>query len=487
MKREDLTQFRREIKENKDGGKELTERYEELLEALYDPDAKIRKNTALLIGELPWKEEDKNKILQSLLKAYVDEAVLYVKASYLKGIFNLSVPLSAAMKERLERRLDYLLEEEVTPDKKKHIKEESRWIMMLLEKEERPHTFKGLQKKVPLLLTVPKDHENYLLHELKRKGANPEDLRKTPFGIRVMTEDLSPILSSRIYDKIYFIVPIQRGGKLLLSNRNETIATSMLDHMLSMYLEGSGAIPFRVSVRLENPDKDETHKVSELFSDTLEELFPGKLYNAPGNYEVELFFAQRKDESFGMYLWIQAFKNDRFLYRSKKMDTSMAPTKAATMLEMAYPYLKEEGIVLDPFCGSGTLLIERQKLKTPMETFGTDTYQKAVAEAREAAKTEGVTINFIQRDYFDFTFDGMFDEIVTEFPDLFHKEKEEKYLFLKKFFQTSVTLTRSGAVWLVLTNENGSVKQQIKRTGKVRLLREIPFGGKRSLFIIERK
>ena len=134
MKREDLTQFRREIKENKDAGKELTERYEELLEALYDPDAKIRKNTALLIGELPWKEEDKNKILQSLLKAYVDEAVLYVKASYLKGIFNLSVTLSAAMKERLERRLDYLLEEEVAPDKKKHIKEESRWIMMLLEK-----------------------------------------------------------------------------------------------------------------------------------------------------------------------------------------------------------------------------------------------------------------------------------------------------------------------------------------------------------------
>ncbi|MCR5546569.1 MAG: methyltransferase [Lachnospiraceae bacterium] len=486
MKREELSQYRQEIKDNKDLAGELTDRFSDIKEALFSEDPKSRKNAALLLGELSWKESEKGEVLKTLYEVYDKEVVLYVRSSYLKGMNGLKVSLPDSMSQNLEKRFHFLLEEEVPSEEKKHVKEELRWLMSLLDRGERAHSFKGIKKKVPLLLTVPKDHENYLLSELKRKGANPEDLRKTPFGIRVMTEDISPILSSRIYDKIYFIVPIHRGSKLLLSNMEETIGESMLSHMLSMYLEGDGPIPFRVSVKLTKADKDASHKAAEEFTNTLERLFPGKLFNAPGNYEIEFLFAQRMDESFGMYLWFKDFKNNRFAYRNTKVATSMAPTKAATMLEMAYPYLQEGGFCLDPFCGTGTLLIERQKLKKPKETFGTDIYGTAITEAREASKVEKEDINFINRDYFDFTFDGDFNEIITEFPDLFHKEKPEKEKFLKQFFAASIALTKKGARIIILTNENGSIKQQVKRIREIRFIREIPFGGRRSLFIIER-
>lgn len=487
MNREELSQFRKEIKENEIDLQGVMSRLEEMLQALLDEDPKIRKNVALLLGELPWDDSEKQQVFSALMNAYRNEVVLYVKASYLKGVSGLSITLPTAVKNELEKRFLYLLEEETAEDEKKHIKEELRWLMNLLGQEERAHRFKGIHKKVPLLLSVSKDYENYLLHELKRKGANQEDLRKTPFGIRVMTDELSPILSSRIYDKIYFIVPIRRGDKLFRSNMKEIIEGCMLEQMLSMYLEGEGPIPFRVSVSLNSSDKDENHKAVEEFSNALEDIYHGRLFNAPGNYEIELRFAQRSDESFGMYLWLKEFKNERFSYRTAKVDTSMAPTKAAVMLEMAYPYLKEGGFTLDPFCGAGTLLIERQMLKRPGESFGTDTFGTAISEARESAKRADASINFIQRDYFDFTFDGDFDEIITEFPDLFHREKAEKEEFLKKFFNASLSHTRPGAVWVVLTNENSSFKRQMKRTPGIRLLREIPFGGRRNLFIMERK
>ncbi|MCR5546760.1 MAG: methyltransferase [Lachnospiraceae bacterium] len=486
MNREELSQFRQQVKENEDLSKELTGKFSEIKEALFCDDPKSRKNAALLLGDLSWMESEKQEVFRALYEAYDKEVVLYVRFAYLKAIHKMGISLPESVNQELEKRFQYLLREEVAVEEKKHIKEEMRWIMMLLDRGERAHTFKGIKKKVPLLLTVSKDHENYLLSELKRKGANPDDLRKTPFGVRVMTEDIAPILSSRIYDKIYFIVPIKRGSKLLVSNMEETIKESMLSHMLSMYLDGEGAIPFRVSVKLFKTDKDETHRMAEVFTNTIESLFPGRLFNAPGNYEIELFFAQRGDESFGMYLWFQDFKNPRFDYRNTKVATSMAPTKAATMLEMAYPYLQEGGFCLDPFCGTGTLLIERQMLKKPKETFGTDIYGVAISEAREATKSIGANINFINRDYFDFTFDGDFNEIITEFPDLFHKDKEEKEKFLKKFFSASAALTKKGAKIILLTNENGSIKQQIKRNPDVRLERELPFGGRRSLFIIER-
>ncbi|MCR4797042.1 MAG: hypothetical protein K5853_01165, partial [Lachnospiraceae bacterium] len=106
---------------------------------------------------------------------------------------------------------------------------------------------------------------------------------------------------------------------------------------------------------------------------------------------------------------------------------------------------------------------------------------------KENAASAEIPIHFIQRDYFSFTHDGKFDEILTEFPDLFHKEKEEKITFLRSFFKKSMELTKSGSVWGMITGERNLMKQQIRMTRGITLVEEIPFGGHRTLYICRRK
>jgi len=49
----------------------------------------------------------------------------------------------------------------------------------------------------------------------------------------------------------------------------------------------------------------------------------------------------------------------RFVYRKNAIAASIHPSAAALMMELASPYLKEDAQIMDPFCGVGTMLIER--------------------------------------------------------------------------------------------------------------------------------
>ena len=484
--RERISGYRMRAKEDADFAKDLCLQQKELYAAITDEDAKTRKNAALLFGILPWEEKQKAEIAEILYESYDKEPVLYVRASYLKALEDLHVELSDEMMSGLKERKRYIQTHSFTEEENKHISEEQRRLLCLTDANQ-IHTFNGISKKVPLLLTLGKGHEKYLMKELIRNGLNAEDIRKTPFGIRVMSENISPILSSRIYDKIYFIVPIKKDSLFTFEDRRDVILNSLLMQMLSNYLSGEGCIFFRVNVMLQKEDKEEKHKVANAFSKTLEELYPERLTNAPGNYEIEVLFAQRKDETFGMYLWFREFKSDRFLYRTNKTSTSMAPQKASCMTEMCYPYLKKDAYVLDPFCGSATLLIERAKKAPIRKAVGLDTYHDAIVEGTKSVEIAGVDAELLRKNYFEYTDKEVFDEIITEFPDLFQKDKQHRIEFIKSFIKTSLSVSKRGSVWMILTNEKGLMKQQIRGTRSIYLMEEIPFGGYRSLYIIKKK
>ncbi len=46
--------------------------------------------------------------------------------------------------------------------------------------------------------------------------------------------------------------------------------------------------------------------------------------------------------------------------------------------QLAKDYLKEEAQVLDPFCGVGTMLIERNQVKKAKVMYGVDLYGEAI-------------------------------------------------------------------------------------------------------------
>ena len=72
--------------------------FTKLCALLHDPDPKVRKNAALILGEM--ESED---LLPVLFDAYKKEDTLYVRADYLKAISRLEYrPLLRGLKGRLE-------------------------------------------------------------------------------------------------------------------------------------------------------------------------------------------------------------------------------------------------------------------------------------------------------------------------------------------------------------------------------------------------
>ena len=90
--------------------------------------------------------------------------------------------------------------------------------------------------------------------------------------------------------------------------------------------------------------------------------------------------------------------------------------------------------IMDPFCGVGTMLIERNKLVPAREMYGIDLFGEAIAKARENTQNAGGRIWYINRDFFDFTHDYKFDEIITDMPPRGKKTKEEQDAFYARFF-----------------------------------------------------
>jgi tRNA G46 methylase TrmB len=149
--------------------------------------------------------------------------------------------------------------------------------------------------------------------------------------------------------------------------------------------------------------------------------------------------------------------------------------------------LKKDVYVLDPFCGSATLLIERAKKAPIRKAVGLDTYHDAIVEGTKSVEIAGVDAELLRKNYFEYTDKEVFDEIITEFPDLFQKDKQHRIEFIKSFINTSLSVSKRGSVWMILTNEKGLMKQQIRGTRSIYLMEEIPFGGYRSLYIIKKK
>ena len=114
-----------------------------LLELLEEEDPKVRKNAAMILGELRLAGA-----ADALVTAYEREQTLFVKSAYLKALAYLDI---TAYQERLKERMEELLSYTPAIEEKKHIDEEVRALGRLLEKAEdnKSHAFTGFKDQVP--------------------------------------------------------------------------------------------------------------------------------------------------------------------------------------------------------------------------------------------------------------------------------------------------------------------------------------------------
>ncbi len=444
-----------------------------LMKLLGREDAKIRKNAALLLGDMGLEAA-----AEALWDAYCAEETLFVKSAYLTALGKLARP---EYLERYESRLAVLTAAEPEDSERKHVTEEIRALEKNITaiRGIRRHTFTGFRSERLLLLAAGREQREAVLAELSEKLHGTG--RVHPLGILVQARDLKPFEKLRTYRELLF--PIRPAGKQGSAPAHageisgtpaqlaEALWTSDLPQALAESHREEGPFYFRLEIR-GRLAADEKSALARKLCAELERLSGRSLINLAGSYEAEIRLVQTKDGGYMPFYKLFTWKTQRFSYRKHAIAASVHPATAAAMMQLAKPYLKEGAQILDPFCGVGTMLIERDLCVPAGDKYGIDLFGDAVLMARENASAAGEQIHFINRDYFDFRHAYLFDEIVTNMPVRGKKTKEEMDAFYGRFFKQSGEVLRRGAVLVLFSVEEGFVKKQLRLCREYRLLAE---------------
>ena len=519
-----------------------------ILVCLTHEDAKTRKNAALVLqtiaeeygmdifgddqvedpaasDEAPTASDlPSAEVASYLYAAYKAEETMFVRSAYLEALkcFDCE-PYRAELMERLT----FLKEESWAEGDLKHVREERHAIESLFEApaSEMKSEFKGLDREMGILLVID---------EAVREAAQTElgaGARVVPGGVRLTTSSWKKVQSCRLYKEALFPVPLRRGSQITVSNMGSLVADSKLIPMVDELLkaagdstqtgcagenavsvgnaaenagsvgnaaENAGSVggagenagarehSFRMEIR-SSSDEDRSGTALKSAAAELEEASKGRLRNSKTAYEFTLVLMAKRDGSLSPYIKLPDSTDHRFDYRKNSEATSMSAVMAAEAVQMIRPYLKDGAQVIDPFAGVGTLLIERAKAVPHGDLYATDIYGHAVIGGRENAELAGVNISYINRDFFDFKHDYPFDEVITEFPDLFNKEAEEKEEFFRNFFRSAMEVTADKAMLFLISAEDKAMHKHIRLNPELRIVSEIEFRGHEKIYVIDKK
>ena len=439
--RQNLSSLRQEIKDENalaEALKLLAGEDELLVSFMGADDAKTRKNAALLIGDLHMSQ-----LSDEVFKAYEAEQMRFVKGSYLAALSQLDCKeLLPQLMERA-KELEHMT---VTAENRKHIEEELNEINKILIKY-------NWIKQIPV-----------------------KDTQLHPLGVLVKTDNIPLIMQVRTFRKMYFTI---HAASLLPKDAQEAAGllaeSDMYDILRRMHREG-GPFYYRIESTADAAYQSRLAKAIDMH-------FAGRMINSPNDYDVVIKLIPTKNDNFFVCMRLCSIQDNRFAYRKNVLPTSMHPSQAALIVSLAKPYLKETAQIMDPFCGVGTLLIERAHLVPAREIYATDTYGDAITMGRENAAFAKTRINFIHRDFFDFRHDYKFDELITDMPVRNRQTKAEMELFYERFFDKAAEHLVSGGIIVMYSNEIGFVKKQIRLRVEYRLLQETCILDKKDFYL----
>ncbi len=445
-----------------------------LLRLLENGDPKIRKNAAAILGM-----QESEDLLAPLWDAYLREETRFVRPEYLKAISCLDyTPLIGDMQSRLRQ----LENEEQLPEEKKHAGEEAGELRRLIyaKRQNRGHTFAGFIGEQEMVLVT-----NRCQREVTRALLPPcSQVRMLGGGLRIKTERLNEILAIRTWSELLF--PLQT--KDTLSGSWEEIAEGILAGGLLEWLDGchrgSGPYPFRLELKLSDEEKRRGDAIRRLAA-FLEEKSRGRLINSVGDYEFELRLIPKKDGTWLGMARLCTLEDRRFAYRREAISSSIAPVNAALAMELARPWLKEHARVLDPFCGVGTMLVERGYAVHADTLYGVDLSAEAIEKARANTAVTAMPAHYINRNYFSFSHEYAFDEVVTDMPLCTRAMgREELRAVYRRFFDHSLNLLREKGLLVLYTMEKKWVKEEIDARASLRLLKEAVINEKKGYAVM---
>ncbi len=410
-------------------------------------DPKVRRNAALILGKM--ESED---LLPVLFAAYEKEETKYVRAEYLKAMADMDC---RPVLGRLENRLEQLRVMDVSKEDRKHVSEEIRMLQTLVMKyrKTRHHKFAGYRERMEMILVTNRCQREVTAHQIE-KG----QITMLAGGIRIRDARIRDILPIRTYSELLF--PLET--EMLSVSDPESVGRAVAGPLLELagtLHEGQGPFLFRIELKSKmEPEKKGTY--IRKISDALELESGGEMVNSVADYELELRLLEKKDDTFAAMVKLFTIPEKRFAYRREHVASSISPVNAALTVELARPYLKENAQVLDPFCGVGTMLIERNEAVKAGVMYGIDIYGDAIEKAHNNTDRAGCRIYYINKDFFDFQHEYLFDEVITDMPQVTAgKQRAEIRSLYFDFFAKVKMHLRDEAVLVLYTTEPQLAKE----------------------------
>ncbi len=413
-------------------------------------DPKVRKNVCGIIGEIGDPE-----YLEALYSAYDSEDQLFVKSSYVLAIGNCGGVLDA---EKLTKILE---EKSKSMQEDKHSKEERLALTKAIAKLSPPvhHEFIGFKNPVPMVLTAMNGQFQVTLTDLEEKSIKGKLITE---GILIKEKDLKKVNSCRTFYELLY--PIDSCSNLKMDYK--AIASSIIKADVVGFLNqchaGEGNTPFwyRIEFKTNDYNKERTEFVKNL-SGELDQISGGKLRNSPSSYEIEIRIIENKG-LYSVFIKLYTVKDNRFDYREKSVPASINPVTAAIVMKAIEKWLKPNAKVIDPFCGAGTMLIERAKLKEFKTLTGVDIYGSAITAATTNSSLANIKMELIPEDILEYSTYNVFDEMISNMP---FESKGGSGDFNTRLYRDFVdripSLIRRGGMVFLYTVESNLLKKSL--------------------------
>lgn len=461
--RQNLSKLRQEIK-NGNAKEELFnllwQQYDFINDLFESEDAKTRKNAALLIGDMELDE-----FADLLFASYEKETQLFVKSSYLQALKNLDY---SSHIDKIKEHISSLEATELTPQNKKHIEEELHALSELLVAKEgiSSHEFIGFHELSELILLTNRDHIDVTINSLRETGKiSSQNIKPFGAGIRLTADCINEIMPIRTYQELLYLVPGMKTCELDPVKAAEKIASSTLLSFLLKRHNGGTPFYFRVELKSKRPLDEKSSFVKRL-STTLERLSNRELINSTTNYEFEIRLIENREGTANVMVKLNTCMDKRFAYRQEVTATSLKPVNAALLVELAKKYMIDNAQVLDPFCGVGTMLIERQKVVKANTSYGIDILGEAIDKAKINTNLAGQIIHYINKDFMDFSHEYLFDEIFTDMPFKIGRTTDDAiYDIYVNFFKRAKSLLNKNGLIIMYSHNKNYVKSLASQMG----------------------
>ena len=416
------------------------------------PEPKARKNAARLLGALGHAED-----AAALADALSREQTRFVTPSILLALGSVG---GEAAKEALAAYAVPQAQDETEEKHCREIAEAYRKALCAFEAD-KPLPVYAPAGECDVLLVAPEGFSDALCAELTELGYTPRGIAQ---GAIVRTNELQKLYRARCFSEA--LIPL--GGRLPVTP--EAVAKAGKPVL---------TLPWRVELRGYAGDR-------AAFIRAVNALLGGG--DNPSHYALELRVHCRKKDC-DVFLRVANQPDGRFSYRKRAIPASIAPATAACLArlavsawrgepegleaapgaaekaERARPAANAKPHVLDPFCGSGTLLIELAR-RTPCASLtGVDIAPSALSAARINAASAHTPILLLQKDALRFEVRAPYDIVMANLP--FgnrvgtHEDNEPLY---RAFVRRLPELLADSGVAVLYTMERRLLAQCVQNT-----------------------